>query len=202
MRRLAVMYGALLGTNYLVVFVLLVIIYHKILKRIRILRKKHGQQLLDEKGRDYNHPSSRAAYSWPSSVDCTKPCVHFDDVFFLKMSVRCWHLCTIVWIPVPTSSGLIPKLIPGPLHGSPPTQHIEAQFWPFVTVHAFGIVPLLVSVAHFNAIEHFRLLKEFHTSVSQSKYAMSIQTTVQWTSCWCMSNLEPRSELSTSLSPS
>ena len=96
MRKLAVIYGALLGTNYLVVFVLLVIIYHKILTRIRILRKKHGQQLLDEKGREYSHPSFRAACSQPFSVDCTKPCVHFDYIFSLKVSVRCWHLCTIV----------------------------------------------------------------------------------------------------------
>ena len=43
MRKLVVTYGALLGTNYLVVFVLLVIIYKNILKRIRTLRKKHGQ---------------------------------------------------------------------------------------------------------------------------------------------------------------
>ena len=44
MRKLVVTYGALLGTNYLVVFVLLVIIYYKILKRIKRMRNLHSER--------------------------------------------------------------------------------------------------------------------------------------------------------------
>ena len=38
-------YGAVVGTNYLVVFVLLVIIYYKILKRIKRMRALHGEYI-------------------------------------------------------------------------------------------------------------------------------------------------------------
>ena len=40
MRMLLVAYGLGVGTNYLVVFVLLVIIYYKILKKIKRMRMK------------------------------------------------------------------------------------------------------------------------------------------------------------------
>ena len=38
-------YGVVVGTNYLVVFVLLVIIYYKILKRIKRIRVLHGEKM-------------------------------------------------------------------------------------------------------------------------------------------------------------
>ena len=38
-------YGVVVGTNYLVVFVLLVIIYYKILKRIKRMRALHGEYM-------------------------------------------------------------------------------------------------------------------------------------------------------------
>ena len=43
MRKLLATYGMVVGTNYLVVFVLLVIIYRKILKKIRNMRVKYGE---------------------------------------------------------------------------------------------------------------------------------------------------------------
>ena len=43
MRMLLVTYGLGVGTNYLVVFVLLVIIYNKILKKIKKMRMKFGK---------------------------------------------------------------------------------------------------------------------------------------------------------------
>ena len=43
MRKLLGTYGMVLGTTYLVVFVLLVIIYRKILKKIRRMRGKYGE---------------------------------------------------------------------------------------------------------------------------------------------------------------
>lgn len=46
MRKLVITYGTLIGTNYLVVFVLLVIIYIKVLQRIKVLRKRYGQWML------------------------------------------------------------------------------------------------------------------------------------------------------------
>ena len=38
-------YDVVVGTNYLVVFVLLVIIYYKILKRIKRIRVLHGEKM-------------------------------------------------------------------------------------------------------------------------------------------------------------
>jgi len=46
MRKLVITYGTLMGTNYLVVFVLLVIIYIKVLQRIKVLRRRYGQLML------------------------------------------------------------------------------------------------------------------------------------------------------------
>lgn len=43
MRKLLVAYGLGVGTNYLMVFVLLVIIYHKILKKINRMRLTLGK---------------------------------------------------------------------------------------------------------------------------------------------------------------
>ena len=43
MRYVVAIYGYVVGTNYLVVFVLLVIIYWKILRWIRILRRKNRE---------------------------------------------------------------------------------------------------------------------------------------------------------------
>ena len=43
MRKLLVTYGLGVGTNYLVVFVVLVIIYHKILKKINRMRMTLGK---------------------------------------------------------------------------------------------------------------------------------------------------------------
>ena len=42
MRKLVASYGVILGTNYLLVFILLVIIYWKILKYIKRMRIAHG----------------------------------------------------------------------------------------------------------------------------------------------------------------
>ena len=41
MRYIVAVYGYVVGTNYLVVFVLLVIIYWRILRRIRVLRRQN-----------------------------------------------------------------------------------------------------------------------------------------------------------------
>ena len=43
MRMFIASYGVVVGTNYLVVFVLLVIIYYKILKRIKRMRNLHSE---------------------------------------------------------------------------------------------------------------------------------------------------------------
>lgn len=42
MSMLIASYGLVVGTNYLIVFVLLVAIYYKILKRIKRMRRQHG----------------------------------------------------------------------------------------------------------------------------------------------------------------
>lgn len=42
-RKLIVFNGWIVGTNYVVVLFILVVIYYKILKRIKELRIKHGQ---------------------------------------------------------------------------------------------------------------------------------------------------------------
>ena len=44
MRMLIASYGVVVGTNYLVVFVLLVIVYYKILKRIKRMRNLHSER--------------------------------------------------------------------------------------------------------------------------------------------------------------
>ena len=44
MRMFIASYGMVVGTNYLVVFVLLVIIYYKILKRIKRMRNLHSER--------------------------------------------------------------------------------------------------------------------------------------------------------------
>ena len=45
MRQLIASYGVVLGTNYLVVFVLLMVIYYKILRHIRKMRVTNGKYL-------------------------------------------------------------------------------------------------------------------------------------------------------------
>ena len=44
MRMLIASYGVVVSTNYLVVFVLLMIIYYKILKRIKRMRNLHSER--------------------------------------------------------------------------------------------------------------------------------------------------------------
>ena len=44
MRMLIATYGMVVGTNYLLVFVLLVIVYYKILKRIKRMRNLHSER--------------------------------------------------------------------------------------------------------------------------------------------------------------
>ena len=44
MRMLIASYGVVVGTNYLLVFVLLVIVYYKILKRIKRMRNLHSER--------------------------------------------------------------------------------------------------------------------------------------------------------------
>ena len=46
-------YDVVVGTNYLVVFVLLVIIYYKILKRIKRMRALHGEYMSMAVGNGY-----------------------------------------------------------------------------------------------------------------------------------------------------
>lgn len=43
MRKLVASYAVILGTNYLVVFLLLVVIYWKTLRYIRTMKKAHGE---------------------------------------------------------------------------------------------------------------------------------------------------------------
>ena len=45
MRKLVASYGVVLGTNYFVVFVLLMVIYYKILRHIRKMRATNGKYL-------------------------------------------------------------------------------------------------------------------------------------------------------------
>ena len=52
MRMFIASYGLVVGTNYLVVFVLLVIIYYKILKRIKRMRIIHGKWKEKEKEKE------------------------------------------------------------------------------------------------------------------------------------------------------